>query len=179
MNMPMRLDANERDRLLDLIGIERYVRRGTAAVVIEADVAATPVSTRLAEARPMVTDPPTRERQATSRPAARPSMIDELGLDARAPQVLVFVEAPRVPDPRDVRLLEAICRLLPPHQRLDASDTPARWPDTVLVLGRRLSVIEGTHLIEAPALPALRGNVTAKRALWQSIRRLRRSLQSS
>ena len=176
-----RLDDHERDRLLGLIGIERYVRRSSLPVaVIELEAAAaiaaparTPATRKSSTAMPA---PASRVAETTA--PNRPSLIDELGLDARLPQVLVFVEAPRAPDPRGVRLLDAICRLLPPHQRLDANDAQARWTATAIALGGQINAPEGTQLIQSLPLHELRQNVAAKRALWQSIKRLRRGLNS-
>lgn len=175
-----RLDDHERDRLLGLIGIERYVRRSTLPVTAEPDVVASTAATTRAPATPKTSRPmpPPVTRVADAKASTRPSLIAELGLDARLPQVLVFVETPRAPDPRGVRLLDAICRLLPPHQRLDANDLPARWTDTAIALGGQVNPPKDTQLIQSLPLHELRGSVAAKRALWQSIKRLRRGLNS-
>ena len=180
MNAAMRLDEHERTRFLELIGIERYVSRCSVPVTVATETAApndtptrVPMSRKSAAPTP-ATEPRIAETKTTAR---RPSLIDELGLDARAPQVLVFVETPRAPDPRSVRLLDAICRLLPPHQRIDVNDLPTRWTGTAIALGGQVQAPEGTQLIQSLPLHELRHSITAKRALWQSIKRLRRGLR--
>lgn len=177
--MAERLDATTQARLLDLIGVERYQRRSTVpAAVVETDVAAptraAPAIAEATRARPAIATMPTPERARDRAQAARPSLLAELGGDARAPQLLLFVETPRVPDARGPLLLAAIRRLLPPHQMLDAGDVPPHWLPQAIAIGGRVAAPEDTQLHAAPALASLRQDTAAKRALWRIIRRLRR-----
>lgn len=178
MNAARRLDPESQARLLDLIGIARYVRRGPAPPAAASVEVATPAR----RSPTPIEAPPSRSAPVPSLPAAsqerdavaRPSLLAELGLDARTPQLLLFVESPRAPDPRGQLLLAAIRRLLPPHQMLDASDVPGAWLPHAIALGGRFAPPQDTSLHAAPALAMLRQDVSAKRALWRAIRRLRR-----
>jgi hypothetical protein len=177
MSAAARLDERERARLLAAIGVDRYVRRGAEpAVAAEAPV---PVAAPRV-AQPVARAPSTKtpDIAALDRPApTRTSLLDELGADARTPRLLLLVESPRAPDPRSKILLDAIRRQLPPHRMLAAGDVPAPWPAHVLALGGQVDAPEGTQLVTAPALHALRGNARAKRALWQSLKPLLRALR--
>lgn len=178
MNAARRLDPDTQARLLDLIGVARYVRRGPAPPAATHVEAAAPArrSQTTTEAPPARSAPvpPLPAVSPQSDAVARPSLLAELGLDARTPQLLLFVESPRAPDPRGQLLLAAIRRLLPAHQMLDASDVPSRWLPHAIALGGRVAAPEGTALHTAPALALMRQDVAAKRALWRAIRRLRR-----
>lgn len=178
MSAARRLDPDSQARLLDLIGVARYVRRGPAPPVVPPVEAAVPArrSPTPAEAPPARSAPaPSLSTAPQERePTARPSLLAELGLDVRTPQLLLFVESPRAPDPRGQLLLAAIRRLLPPHQMLDASDVPGAWLPHAIALGGRIAPPQDTSLHAAPALAMLRQDVSAKRALWRAIRRLRR-----
>jgi hypothetical protein len=177
MSAAARLDERERERLLGLIGIDRYVRRGAAG--------AAPVEAEMARNEPARRDGAARTAAAGTTPVAqpqaptRPSLLDELGLDARAPRLLLLVETTRAPDPRVKPLLEAIRRSLPPHQMLDAADTPPRWPEFVLALGGRTAPPAGTHLVQCLPLHALRLDAGAKRQLWRDLKPLLRALRRS
>ena len=177
MTARSRLDAHTQAQLLDLIGVARYVRR--TAVSATPPEAATPASTQpaapVAETRPARAPVAPAERQFEATPRERPSLLAELGVDARTPQLLLFVETPRAPDPRGQLLLAAIRRLLPPHQMLDASDVPQHWLPRAIALGGRVATPADTHCHVAPALSALRQDTAAKRALWRVIRGLRRA----
>ncbi|HRG15811.1 MAG TPA: hypothetical protein PLB00_07435 [Pseudomonadota bacterium] len=183
MSAHPRLEASTQARLLDLIGIARYVRRGAAPVAAPEDIA--PATTRRpTSSSPSETIPtrPTRAAPAQAAPqptnertaAARPSLLAELGREAQAPQLLLFVESPRAPDPRGQLLLAAIRRMLPPHQMLDAGDVPTQWLPQAIALGGHVTAPADTSMHVAPPLSSLRQNVAAKRALWRAIRRLRR-----
>ena len=177
MTVTPRLDPNTQAQLLDLIGVTRYVRR--VATPAAASAATTRPSPTFVEAAPTpssVSKPPARP-QGPIEPAARerPSLLADLGVDARGPQLLLFVETPRVPDPRGQWLLAAIRRLLPAHRMLDANDLPPDWLPQAIALGGRVAAPEGTRLHAAPNLSSLRQDTAAKRALWQAIRRLRRT----
>lgn len=178
--MAARLDATTQARLLDLIGVERYLLRGARPTTkVEADIAtpsrAVPVVVETTRTRPTIATPPMPDLARDRASATRPSLLAELGGDARAPQLLLFVETPRVPDPRGPLLLAAIRRLLPPHQMLDAGDVPSSWLPQAIALGGRVAAPAGTQLHAAPALASLRQDTAAKRALWRIIRRLRRT----
>ena len=181
MSAPLRLDATTRARLLDLIGIARYVRRGATSAMSPQDIALATVRRTTSSSNPMPdgkthTVPAPSRSEATSErtTTARPSLLDDLGRQAQTPQLLLFVESPRAPDPRGQLLLAAIRSLLPPHRMLDAGDVPAQWLPQAIALGGRVYAPAGTSLHAGPTLSALRQDVAAKRALWRAIRRLRR-----
>lgn len=169
--------------MLDLIGVARYVRRDTAPAAAPEDTAsatsrrATPAADAIPtrSARPALM-PSAPDRTNTPAATARPSLLAELGREAQAPQLLLFVESPRAPDPRGQLLLAAIRRLLPSHQMLDAGDVPSQWLPRAIALGGHVSAPTETSMHQAPALALLRQDVVAKRALWRTIRTLRRGM---
>ena len=183
MSAHPRLDAAAQARLLDLIGVARYVRRGIAPVAAPEDIALatarrpTPTADTMPPrpARPALM-PSAPETTTASATTARPSLLAELGREAQAPQLLLFVESPRAPDPRGQLLLAAIRRLLPSHQMLDAGDVPSQWLPRAIALGGHVSAPTETSMHQAPALALLRQDVVAKRALWRTIRTLRRGM---
>lgn len=175
MNLRPRLPDGERARLLDLIGIERHVLRGAATSNAPDNAAetASPIAVATERSTPPrrapVADAPLPRATATP---GRTSLLDELGESARAPKMLLIVESPRAPDPRTKPMFAAIRSLLPPHQIIDASDSPEQWPSVVIALGGRHQPPDGTHLVQSLSLQYLRGNASAKRALWQAMRAL-------
>ena len=178
MNARLRLSEGERARLLGLIGIERHVLRSAEATPNAADdaVAAAPLIAVVAEKSTPPRRAPTPDA-ALSRatPASsRTSLLDELGDSARAPKLLLIVESPRAPDPRTKPMFAAIRSLLPPHQIIDAGDTPEQWPSVVIALGGSHQPPPETRFVQSLSLQYLRGNAAAKRALWRSMRTLLR-----
>jgi hypothetical protein len=170
-----RLEPNTQAHLLDLIGVTRYVRRIATPAASAAPTRPSPTFIE-AEATPSSAPKQPSIPPSPIEPAARerPSLLAELGVDARGPQLLLFVETPRAPDPRGQWLLAAIRRLLPAHRMLDATDLPPQWLPQAIALGGHVAAPEGTRLHAAPNLSSLRQDTAAKRALWQAIRRLRR-----
>lgn len=180
MSAVSRLDEQERARLLGLIGIDRYVRRrGLAPAPEEASAPARASRAAAAADAAPASRPAAPEFEPATSGTTRPSLLDELGADARAPRVLLLVETTRAPDPRVKPLLDAIKRSLPAHQTLDASDSPARWPEFVIALGGRATPPAGTRLIQCLPLHALRGNAGAKRELWRSLKAVLRATRRS
>jgi len=184
MNARLRLSDGERARLLGLIGIERHVLRGVATTsnaTVDAVAPAAPPRTAI----PEKTNPPRRApvgdvSRAKATPAtSRTSLLDELGDSARAPKLLLIVESPRAPDPRTKPMFAAIRSLLPPHQIIDAGDTPEQWPTVVIALGGKHQPPPETRFVQSLSLQYLRGNAGAKRALWRAIRSLLRSTRGA
>ncbi|MBK6725914.1 MAG: hypothetical protein IPG63_01430 [Xanthomonadales bacterium] len=175
----LRLDEAQRRRLLGLIGIDRYLRRG-------------PLPQARAEAPPTnpaaVAPPAVAEARDTRAPSgtiashprstpARPSLLDDPGIAARAPRLLLLVEAPRTRQPDCKALLEAIRRSLPAHRLLDAGDPPTQWPEFTLALAARVASVDGVRILHAPALSDLLGNAHAKRELWRTLKPVVRALR--
>jgi hypothetical protein len=99
-----------------------------------------------------------------------------LAVEAQAPQLLLFVESPRAPDPRGQLLLAAIRRACCRRTGCSMPATcRAQWLPQAIALGGRVTAPAGTllHVATDPVF-ALRQDVAAKRALWRAIRRLRR-----
>lgn len=178
MTAAIRLDEAQRARLLGLIGVDRYVRRGSLpetraeAPATNAAAVAPAMDTQPRAVRVPARTPPSYPTSA----AAWPSLLDDPGIAARAPRLLLLVEAPRTPQPGCKSLLEAIRRLLPTHRLLDASDTPAQWPEFTVALGARIAPVDGVRIIPGPALSELHGNAHAKRELWQALKPVLRAL---
>ncbi len=178
MTAVIKLDQMQRERLLGLIGVDRYVRRGPLpearieAPTASVAVAAPAMDTKQRAARAPARTHPSHQTSA----AARPSLLDDPGIAARAPRLLLLVEAPRSPEPGCKSLLEAIRRVLPAHRLLDASDTPAQWPEFAFALGAHIAPVDGVRIISGPALTELLGNAHAKRELWQALKPVLRAL---
>jgi len=181
MSAAIRLDDAQRARLLGLIGIDRYVRRG-ALPEARAEVPATNavLVAPAVDAKPRSARAPTSavQQHSTSIPS-RPSLLDDPGIAARAPRLLLMVEAPRTPEPGCKHLLEAIRRVLPAHRLLDASDTPAQWPEFTIVLAARIAPLDGACVVPGPRLSELHGNAHAKRELWRALKPVLRALTRS
>lgn len=178
MNALLQLSDGERARLLGLIGIERHVLRGAPMTAIAVDDIAVPQSP--IKIAPEKSNPPRRALvddvtpQRATAASKRASLLDELGDSARAPKLLLIVESPRAPDPRTRPMFAAIRSLLPPHQIIDAGDTPDQWPSVVIALGGHHQPPPETRFVQSLSLQYLRGNAGAKRALWQAMRALLR-----
>jgi DNA polymerase III psi subunit len=70
-------------------------------------------------------------------------------------------------------LLNHICKVLPPHHRLDANDPPTiELP--ILLFGEREQPLTASTLVSAPNLVQLRADARAKRALWRDLKPLLR-----
>lgn len=180
MSAAPRLDERERARLLGLIGVDRYQRRGTTPMAPTEPVVASPPRAQPASAMPATRSrsAPVHSAPSTTR-ALRPSLLEDPALAARAPRLLLLVETPRTPDPRSRALLAAIRRMLPPHHMLDASDTPSQWPAFALTLGASATPAAGTRHIRAPALSELIGDAHAKRELWRVLKPLLRAARGN
>ena len=173
------LAESERARLLGVIGIERYQRRGALAAVVSAGDIDAPLSPSTTAPAPARTGTAKAPAAAPEPVVARASLIDELGAASRTPKLLLIVESPRAPDPRTKPMFAAIRSLLPPHQVVAASDAPDSWPRFAVALGGQQQAPATTHFVQSLSLQYLRGNAAAKRKLWHALRPLLRAIRGA
>jgi hypothetical protein len=160
------------------MGIPQYTLRPAdfAAKKIRAEV--TPKSAPVVARKASESSVPAFNKPERNTRPQTPSLLDELGAQARTPRLLVLLSAPRMSGDSVANLLNNICRVLPPHQKMDANDQPTIWLP-VLLFGERSALMESSVVVRAPTLHDLRGNGRAKRALWQALKPLLRATRTT
>lgn len=187
MNPALQLTESERQRLLQAMGFDIWVRRGSEPVVVPSLKAAAsriPPTRSVSEPRPepaharAAAGRPTSPRAPTSAPAdSAPVVRPRATVSARlgAQSVLLILEK-RLH--ADAPFIKQLMHSLPGCTICTSDTIPRGTAKFALQVGVDATLPSDVLGVRAPTLEALRQSASARRALWWSIKPMLKALKA-